>query len=279
MKAIMKHMSFAAVKRDKHIMVYNEAHPDIEFYYLKEGERLYFVENRTYHLTAGCSILISSNRIHKTSSIGEQSHERMLLEVHPDFLSVLSAAYPQVNFDYLLSQTAVITTPDNPYGQVIASLFEEIDRLTKEKPFGYEEEVQCNVFKLLLNFHRSLGTSVDEHVVLSPKHQKIYEIVEYISANMGEIDSLDSLCAQFFISKYYLCHSFKEVTGMSVMSFLNMTRVLRATVLLRENNLTIAQIAKAVGFGTVAHFTDVFKRIEDITPNEYRKRTRQRGEK
>lgn len=279
MKNVMKYMSFAAVKRDKHIMVYNEAHPDIEFYYLKEGERLYFVENRTYHLTAGCSILISSNRIHKTSSIGEQCHERMLLEVHPDFLPILSAAYPQVNFDYLLSQTAVIATPDNPYCKVIASLFEEIDRLTKEKPFGYEEEVRCNVFKLLLNFHRSLGNSVEEHVVLSPKHQKIYEIVEYISANMGEIDSLDSLCAHFFISKYYLCHSFKEVTGMSVMSFLNMTRVLRATVLLSENNLSIAQIAKTVGFGTVARFTDVFKRIEDVTPNEYRRRIKLKGEK
>ena len=280
MKEFMKHMSFAAVKRDSHIMVYNEAHPDIEFYYLKEGERLYFVENRTYHLTAGCSILISSNRIHKTSSVvGSQSHERMLLEVHPDFLPILAAAYPHVSFDYLLSQTAVIATPDNPYCKVIASIFEEIDRLTKEKPFGYEEEVQCNVFKLLLNFHRSLGTSVEEHVVLSPKHQKIYEIVEYISANMGEIESLDSLCAQFFISKYYLCHSFKEVTGMSVMSFLNMTRVLRATVLLGENNLSIAQIARVVGFGTVAHFTDVFKRIEDITPHEYRRLMKLKGEK
>ena len=275
MKHIMKNMSFAAEKRDSHIMFYNEAHPDIEFYYLKEGQRQYFVENRTCHLTAGSSILISSNRIHKSSSVvGLQSHERMLLEVHPDFLPSLSAAYPQVSFDYLLSRTAVVVTPDNPYSTSIAALFEEIDKLTKEKPFGYEEDVQCNVFKLLLNFHRSLGSSADEHVLLSPKHQKIYEIVEYISANMGSIESLDSLCAQFFISKYYLCHSFKEVTGMSVMSFLNMTRVLRATVLLSENNLTIAQIAKAVGFGSIAHFTDVFKRIEDITPNEYRRNLR-----
>ncbi len=279
MKNIMKYMSFAAEKRDKHIMVYNEAHPDIELYYLKEGERLYFVENRTYHLTAGCSILISSNRIHKTAPIGEQCHERMLLEVHPDFLPILSAAYPQVSFDYLLSQTAVIATPDNPYCAVIASLFEEIDRLTREKPFGYEEEAQCDVFKLLLNFHRSLGNTANEPVMLSPKHQKIYEIAEYLSANMGDIDSLDSLCAHFFISKYYLCHSFKEVTGMSVMAFLNMTRVLRAIVLLREDNMTIPQIARTVGFGTVAHFTDVFKRIEDITPYEYRRRVKQKGEK
>ena len=280
MKNIMKYMSFAAVKRDSHVMVYNEAHPDIEFYYLKEGERLYFVENRTYHLTAGSSILISSNRIHKTSSVaGVNSHERMLLEVSPEFLPVLANAYPQISFDYLLSHTAVVATPDNPYSAMIASIFEEIDRLTREKPFGYEEEVQCNVFKLLLNFHRSLGTAAEEHVMQSPKHQKIYEIVEYISANMGEIESSDSLCAQFYISKYYLCHSFKEVTGMSVMGFLNTTRVLRAVVLLGEDHLSIAQIAKMVGFGTVAHMTDVFKRIEDITPHEYRRRIKQKGEK
>ena len=267
----MKNITFAVAKRDFHVMAYNEVHTEIELYYLKQGERLYFVENRTYHLTEGSSILISSNRIHKTSSAGDQSHERMLLEIHPDFLHALSAAYPDVSFDYLLSQTAVIATPDNPLSKVIAGLFEEIARLNTEKPFGYEAEIQCNVFKLFLNFHRSLSSDVDERVLLSPKHQKIYEVVEYISANMGSITSRDELCAHFFISKYYLCHSFKEVTGLSVMAFLNMTRVLRACVLLSEGQLSVAQIAKAVGLGSVPHFTDVFKRIEGVTPHEYRR--------
>lgn len=267
----MNHITFA-VKHDFHVMAYNEAHTEIELYYIKQGERLCFVENRTYHMTAGTSILISSNRIHKTSSASAEPHERMLLEIHPDLLRSLAEAYPDVSFDYLLSQTAVIATPDNPYSKVIAALFEEIARLYEEKPFGYEAEVQCNVFKLFLNFHRSLSSTVDERVLLSPKHQKIYEVVEYISANMGDITSLDELCAHFFISKYYLCHSFKEVTGLSVMAFLNMTRVLRACVLLSENKLSVSQIAKAVGLGSVSHFTDVFKRIEGVTPHEYRKR-------
>lgn len=74
-----------------------------------------------------------------------------------------------------------------------------------------------------------------------------------------------------FFSKYYLCHSFKEVTGLSVMAFLNMTRVLRACVLLRDSDMPMPQIAKAVGFSSVPHFTDVFKRIEDVTPHEYRR--------
>ena len=35
--------------------------------------------------------------------------------------------------------------------------------------------------------------------------------------------------------------------------------------------MPMAQIAKEVGLGSVAHFTDVFKRIEDVTPYEYRR--------
>ena len=191
----------------------------------------------------------------------------------------LVAVFGAVALCLALNNTLLVKYYEKSKQETLGTVYEEIDRLTKEKPFGYEEEVRCNVFKLFLNFHRSLRSDAAERVVLSSKHQKIYEIVEYISGNMGEIDSLDSLCAQFFISKYYLCHSFKEVTGMSVMAFLNMTRVLRAVVLLGEDNMTIAQIAKAVGFGTVARMTDVFKRIEDITPHEYRRRLKQKGEK
>ena len=267
----MKNIRFASEKRNFHVMAHNEVHPEIEMYYLKNGERLYFVENRTYHLTAGASILVSSNRIHKTSSIDTQPHERMLLQVHPDYLEEMSAMYPETKFDYLLSQTAVIVTPDNPLSRVIAALFEETERLQKEQPFGWEDELRCNTFKLMVNFHRSLTDAAGDVAIANPKHQKIYEVVEYIAANMSEITSLDALCNHFFISKYYLCHSFKEVTGLSVMAFLNMTRVLRACVLLRDSDMTIAQIAKAVGLGSVAHFTDVFKRLEDVTPHEYRR--------
>lgn len=267
----MKNISFSVAKRDKNFfMPYHEVHTEIELYYLKEGERLYFVENRTYHLSKGSSILIGSNRIHKTSSAGEQPHERMLLEVHPDLLHGFSSCFPGVCFDYLTSHNVVIVRPDNPLSRTIAGLFEEISDLYREKPFGYEEEIRCNTFKILLNFHRCIDDPVDEQALQSPKHQKIYEVTEYISAHMAEIESLDSLCSHFYISKYYLCHSFKEITGLSIMSFLNMTRVLRACVLLREDTMKIPQIAKAVGLGSTAHFTEVFKRIKGMTPQKYR---------
>ena len=275
----MKNITFAIAKRISHYMCFHEVHQEIEMYYLRQGERIYFVEDRTYHLTPGSVLFIGSNRIHKTSSTGNHPHERLLLEIHPDFLKTCSRMFPDVNLDYLLSQTAVISTPDSVYNASIRESFEEIARLEKEQPFGYEVEIQLNVVKLFLNFHRTLNTSGDAHVLNSSKHQKIYEVLRYIGANMDKITSLDMLCQHFYISKYYLCHSFKEVTGLSVMAFLNMTRVMRASVLLKEDKLTVAQIGKAVGFDSVAHFTDVFKRLEGVTPNEYRRQHQNPWEK
>ncbi len=268
----MKNITFEVASRSHYVMAAHDIHTEIELYYLTRGERLYFVENRTYRLGAGSVIFISSDRIHKTSAIGDQPHERMLLEVHPNFLEACGRQFDNLNFDYLLNQTAAIVTPDSPYGPVIRSLFEEIRRLTEEKPYGYEAEVHCDVLKLFLNFQRSLSPKADRQMIFNPKHQKIYEVAEYVSKNMASITTLDGICSHFFISKYYLGHSFKAVTGLSVMAFLNATRVQRARVLLSETDQSVAQIAKAVGLGTVARFTDVFKRIEGITPHEYRRR-------
>ena len=64
----MKNLVFAIAKRTSHDMRYYEVHQEIELYYLREGARIYLVEDRTYLVTPGSVLLISSNRIHKTSS-------------------------------------------------------------------------------------------------------------------------------------------------------------------------------------------------------------------
>lgn len=266
----MSDIVFEYDKRTHFFMACHEVHTQIEIYYLTKGERLYFVENRTYHLSEGSVIFINSNRIHKTSACGMDPHERMLLEIHPDFLKKAERVFKEINFDYLMNQTALIVTPDNPISQYVRGAFDEICRLSVEKPFGYEEETECQVFRIFLYLERSLSADIDRSVMQSSKHQKIYEIAEYISQNMGSVTTLQDLSERFYISKYYLAHSFKEITGLSLIAFLNVTRVQRAKVLLADGTMTMHEIAAAIGLGSVTRFVDVFKRVEGMTPREYR---------
>lgn len=267
----MKDITFQVARRDSYTMASRETHADIEIYYLSQGERLYFVENRTYHLTQGAVILISSNRIHKTSSAGKQHHERMLLEVQPALLKDFARFFPEINFDYLLTRSAVICPPGNVFNTDIRRQFEKIQRLTAEQPYGYEAEVRCAVFMIFLSLQRMAFLDTEEEAVVSPKYQKIYEVAEYLSQHMDTITSLDQLCEPLYISKYYLCHSFKEVTGMSVIAFLNAIRIRRAKILLSESRLSVAQVAQSVGFESAARFSNMFKRSEGMTPREYRR--------
>ena len=268
----MRYIQFRQEKREGCYLVSNEVHRDLEIYYLTQGERLYFVENRTYHLTEGSVMVVCSNRIHKTSAAGQHSHARMLLEVDPAFFSELAAAYPMVSFDYLQSRTAIVIPPDSAYSAPIRSLFEEIYHLNTDKPYGFEEEIACNTFKILLNIQRFLLLGTDQSALCSGKHQKVYEIAEYISQHFDTINSLDELSARFFISKYYLSHTFKEVTGLSVIAFLNATRIQRACALLSDRQISIARISTEVGFPSTTRFTEAFRRIEGMTPREYRQR-------
>ena len=56
------------------------SHPQHEIYYLLNGERYYFFEDRTYNVKAGSLVLAPANSLHKTSlSPSSSSHERILL--------------------------------------------------------------------------------------------------------------------------------------------------------------------------------------------------------
>lgn len=265
----MKNIMFDVASRHDYIMPTREAHIDIEIYYLLKGERLYFVENKTYHLKEGSVIFIGSNCIHKTQKIGNISHQRMLLEIHPDFFKTFSGLFPDIHLDHLFSISSIVCPPSSMYNQEIRDYFMQIEKLVKQHPFGFEEEIQCLVYIIFLSFQRMALMETNENVILDSKHQKIYEVIEYLSRNMDQITSLDSLCNSLYISKSYLCHIFKEVTGMSVIMFLNTIRIRRSKIYLLERKLSIAEVAQKVGFESAARFSHLFKRFEGVSPREY----------
>ena len=63
---------------------------------------------------------------------------------------------------------------------------------------------------------------------------KMEEILRYIAANLEGDLSVDALAARFYMSRYYLMHRFKEITGYTVHQYTVQKRLLRAGELIRE---------------------------------------------
>ncbi len=114
---------------------------------------------------------------------------------------------------------------------------------------------------------------------LSSKTNRECELVRrYIDNHFKENLRLDELAALAHINKYYLSHVFQKEFGTSPISYLISRRIQESRYLLTDTDHTLSQIAHILGFSSLSYFSQSFRRLEGISPMEYRKRYRGTGE-
>ncbi|MDB5134141.1 MAG: AraC family transcriptional regulator [Mucilaginibacter sp.] len=94
---------------------------------------------------------------------------------------------------------------------------------------------------------------------------------EYIRNHISEeitIDKLSNLCC---MSKPSFFRYFKREFGISPVDFIIRERIKVAKKMLKDENATINQACYAVGINNLSYFFKLFKRLEGITPNAFRK--------
>lgn len=97
-------------------------------------------------------------------------------------------------------------------------------------------------------------------------------IISHIEEKFMQPITLDKVASMACMNKFKFCRTFKERYGHTFISYLNSIRVQNAAELLKNNNLSITEIAFFVGYGSVVHFDRVFKSVYGITPRDYRKK-------
>lgn len=103
------------------------------------------------------------------------------------------------------------------------------------------------------------------------RQKKIRKVRLYLDENYSLKITLDDLSEQFFIDKYYLCEQFKEQYGISVMDYLISVRITEAKKLIRFTDKTMDEIAYAIGINGAAYFSRLFKKVEGVSPSDFRK--------
>lgn len=246
-------------------------HGSYEIYLLLEGERSYFIENRTYHLKPGGLVFIGPNRIHKTSAAHTARHERVLAEIEPPLMRRMADWSGNLRMKSFFEEDSGVLDLRGAEREFAESLFSRMTDEIRKKPPAYKEYTALLLGELLIFIFRKADSAPEKYPALnSAKHRKVYEIAGYISTKYAEIESIDQLSREFFISKYYLCHIFKEVTGLTISEYINDNRVMAAKKLLAETSGSIAQVSSAVGYGSVTYFDRVFRRRMGQSPIQYR---------
>ena len=94
------------------------------------------------------------------------------------------------------------------------------------------------------------------------------EVLRYIGENLpGEL-SVETLARRFFLSRYYLMHRFKAVTGYTVHQYVSQKRLLRAGELIRSG-VPVMKAAAESGFGDYSAFLRAFQSTFHLSPREF----------
>lgn len=119
--------------------------------------------------------------------------------------------------------------------------------------------------------YHSMVSCSDQSVDFQGKRAAIEKAIAYIEKKYSGSLSLDEISSQVYLSSRYFCTLFKETTGLSVWDYLTRIRLDQAKSLLRGTDLSITEIALAVGMGDSSYFAKVFKAREKMSPRAYRK--------
>ena len=109
----------------------------------------------------------------------------------------------------------------------------------------------------------------------SPDSVKMEEIRAYLDEHFQKHLSLDSVAAEFFISKFHMAREFKKAYGITVVSYIISKRITHAKGLLRFTEMHIEEISRICGVDDNSYFNKLFRKVEGITASEYRKKWRE----
>jgi len=100
----------------------------------------------------------------------------------------------------------------------------------------------------------------------------VKQVIDYLNANFAESISLTGVAEHFGLSPSYLSRLLRAETGINFVDLVSKARIEAAKRLLRNPRLKVNEVGERVGYKEYAYFYQVFKKIEGMSPKEFKNR-------
>ena len=148
-----------------------------------------------------------------------------------------------------------------------------IDEFYSQKA-GYDKMIRSYCKQIVILAARNfLGSG--EHVVIDRGMTRdstssvIYSVIRYVEENIVGFKSIKELSKQLGYNYTYLSHLFKDKTGTTLQQYICYKKVEYASQLLKEHEMSPAQVSEILGYESLSSFSKSFKRVMGISPKQY----------
>ena len=92
----------------------------------------------------------------------------------------------------------------------------------------------------------------------------------FIAENLAEAITVREVADHVGLSPEYFTKMFKQETGQNIKEYILQTTIEAAKDMMAHSDLSVSLVAMELGWSNFSHFTQVFKKIENMTPSEYK---------
>lgn len=144
------------------------------------------------------------------------------------------------------------------------------------KPFNFEILLRSirSAIQLQEFIHKSenrMDVAPSEIEIIPLDERLINNAKRIVEDNMSNADfSVQELSRELGVSRGQLYKKTLEITGKTPIEFIRAIRLKRAAALLSKSQMTVAEVAYAVGFNNPKYFANYFRAEYNILPSKYR---------
>ena len=253
-----------------HAALPEHVHPGcMEIHYCLCGSIDFEIEGRRHTLLPGEVCLTQPDmRHHLVSNAKGHQHYWLLLALPSAKESARAFGLPADEAQELRRRLAAIRRPIFHADEQMKGLFRETFDTLGSQPRGVFRTLVLRtlVLRILVLLVRGANRRKPHRAVPSPlsrlvddirEHPETRRTIEGMAREIGQCESLFTL-------------AFKRMTGFPPAAFIAHCRIQKAREMLANPSLTIAGIARSLGYSSAAHFSSQFRLFCGMTPRDYR---------
>ncbi|WDH96413.1 AraC family transcriptional regulator [Paenibacillus urinalis] len=249
-------------------------HEEVEMVFVEGDYGRIGVNSSIYELQKGDVLVIKPGDVHCFLP-GTQNLTIILFRMEL-FTSSFIEDTDWLGMKQLFNKTSVIpasTCKERALGEYLSALSAE----ESNRQAGYKWAMIARLYDFIVQLLRTIDPSEDSEalnwqITTSKKFEFIEGVCEYLEEHYAENIKLDQVADHIKFSKFYVCKLFKDIKGITLMEYLNHFRIIKSEWALLFSEDSILDIAVSHGFNNINSFNRLFKKYNNCTPSDFRKK-------
>lgn len=265
----MEYLDFEGKYKD-----YQESHNFWEMCYVERGSITLFLNGEEKSISEGEMIIIPPDKTHSYySEKGNLSKAFVVcFECFSQPLKSLSGVLIKLQDEFKECINKIVSEYKNTFFMNEDDVLEELE----VSSFGGQQIIILQLEYMFICLIRNL-TENKNHKVVFLSEERFYQdlvdiVIDYFNKNIERNISIKEICRKVNYSSSFLCKTFKEQTGETLLGYFNKLKMEEAKRLLKETDLSLSAISARLGFSDAKYFGAMFKRIEKMPPSVYREK-------